>query len=33
MVGTTMLELAGMGTADRAEMKVLEGGQVIDALL
>jgi hypothetical protein len=33
MVGTTMLELAGMGTADRAAMKVLEEGQVIDALI
>ena len=33
MVGTTILELAGMATADRAELKVLEGGRVIDELL
>ena len=33
MVGTTILELAGMNTADRAEFKVLEGGQVIDELV
>ena len=33
MVGTTILDLAGMGTAARAEMRVLEDGHVIDALL
>jgi hypothetical protein len=33
MVGTTMLELAGVSTADRAAMRVLEGGHVIDGLL
>jgi hypothetical protein len=32
MVGTTMLELAGVNTASRAELRVLEGGQVIDEL-
>ena len=33
MVGATMLELAGVHTADRAQMKVLEGGRVIEGLL
>ncbi len=33
MVGTTILDLAGMTTAQRADRGVLEGGQVIDALL
>jgi hypothetical protein len=33
MVGTTILELAGVGTQQRAEYRVLEGGRVIDALL
>ncbi len=33
MVGTTILDLTGMSTAARAEMRVLEGGHVIDALL
>jgi uncharacterized protein (DUF1501 family) len=33
MVGTTVLELAGMDTAARAQMRVLEGGRVIDQLL
>ena len=33
MVGTTMLELAGMNTAARAELGVLSGGTVIDGLL
>ena len=33
MVGTTMLELAGVDTVTRAELKVLEGGQRIDGLL
>ncbi|REK36852.1 MAG: DUF1501 domain-containing protein [Planctomycetota bacterium] len=33
MVGTTVLELAGMTTADRASQNVLEGGRVIDELL
>jgi hypothetical protein len=33
MVGTTMLELTGIGTVARAELKVLEGGRVIDELL
>ena len=33
MVGTTVLELAGMTTASRAERGVLEGGRVIDELL
>lgn len=32
MVGTTMLELAGVNTAARAELQVLPGGQVIDDL-
>ena len=33
MVGTTMLELAGVNTASRAELTVLEGGRLIDGLL
>jgi hypothetical protein len=33
MVGATMLELAGVHTADRAQMKVLEDGRVIEGLL
>jgi len=33
MVGTTILELAGVGTAERALLKVLEGGRTIDGLL
>lgn len=33
MVGTTILELAGIGTQQRAELRVLEGGRVIDDLL
>ncbi len=33
MVGTTILELAGMDTAARAQMGVLEGGRVIEELL
>ena len=33
MVGTTVLELAGIDTATRARMRVLEGGRVIDGLL
>src|SRR5262249_32005478 len=33
MVGTTILELAGVGTQQRAEFRVLEGGRVIDELL
>lgn len=33
MVGTTVLELAGVGTQQRAEFRVLEGGRVIDELL
>ncbi len=33
MVGTTILELAGVGTQQRAEYRVLEGGRVIDELL
>jgi hypothetical protein len=33
MVGTTILELAGVGTKARAELKVLEGGRLIDGLL
>jgi hypothetical protein len=32
MVGTTMLELAGVSSADRAALKVLEKGQVIHEL-
>jgi hypothetical protein len=33
MVGTTMLELAGVDSATRAKLKVLEGGRVIHELL
>jgi len=33
MVGTTIAELAGINAQARAEMNVLEGGQVIDELL
>ena len=33
MVGTTIAHLAGIDTQARAEMNVLTGGQVIDALL
>lgn len=33
MVGTTILELAGVNTLKRAELKVIEGGRVIDELL
>ena len=33
MVGTTILELAGVNTLKRAQMKVIEGGRVIDELL
>jgi hypothetical protein len=33
MVGTTMLELAGIDTAARAQLRVLEGGRVIHELL
>lgn len=33
MVGTTILELAGVGTQQRAEFRVIEGGRVIDDLL
>lgn len=33
MVGTTILELAGIGTQQRAELRVLEGGRVIDELI
>jgi hypothetical protein len=33
MVGTTMLELAGVDTAARAELGVLAGGRIIDGLL
>jgi hypothetical protein len=33
MVGTTMLELMGISSQMRAELKVLEGGRVIDELL
>lgn len=33
MVGTTILELAGVGTQQRAELQVLEGGRPIDELL
>lgn len=32
MVGTTMAELAGVGTAERAELRVLDGGRVIHEL-
>jgi hypothetical protein len=33
MVGTTMLELTGISSATRAELRVLAGGRVIDELL
>ena len=33
MVGTTILQLAGIDTQQRAELRVLEGGRVIDELL
>jgi len=33
MVGTTISELAGLSTQDRAELNVLSGGSVIDELL
>jgi hypothetical protein len=33
MVGTTIVELAGVTTQQRAEFRVLEGGRVIDELL
>jgi len=33
MVGTTIAELAGIDTQARAEMNVLDGGEVIRALL
>ena len=33
MVGTTIVELAGVDTQARAEMGVLNGGKVIDGLL
>ena len=33
MVGTTIAHLAGIDTQARAEMNVLGGGKVIDALL
>ncbi|MCH2398344.1 MAG: DUF1501 domain-containing protein, partial [Pirellulales bacterium] len=33
MVGTTIAELAGISSQDRAEMNVLSGGKVIDGLL
>ena len=33
MVGTTILDLAGISSAERAQLKVLDGGRVIDALL
>ena len=33
MVGTTIAQLAGLDTQARAEMNVLSGGKVIDALL
>ena len=33
MVGATVLELAGIGSQQRAELRVLEGGHVIDELL
>jgi uncharacterized protein (DUF1501 family) len=32
MVGTTILDRVGIGSADRAELRVLEGGRVIDEL-
>lgn len=33
MVGTTIAELAGIGTQERAELSVLDGGHVIEELL
>ena len=33
MVGTTIAQLAGLDTQALAEMNVLSGGKVIDALL
>ena len=33
MVGTTILELAGVGTQARAELRILQGGRVIHELL
>jgi uncharacterized protein (DUF1501 family) len=33
MVGTTIVELAGLDTQARTELNVLAGGKVIDALL
>lgn len=33
MVGTTIAELTGVGAQQRAEMKVLDGGKVIDELI
>jgi len=33
MVGTTIAELAGVDSQARAEMRVLDGGRVIDELL
>jgi hypothetical protein len=33
MVGTTILELAGVDTQARAQLKVLEGGRPIEGLL
>ena len=33
MVGTTILELAGVSTQQRAELRVLENGRVIDELV
>ena len=33
MVGTTIAELAGVDSQARAEMRVLEGGEVIHELL
>ena len=32
MVGTTILDRAGIGSAERAELKVLQGARVIDEL-
>ena len=33
MMGTTIAELSGIGARERAEMKVLDGGKVINELL
>jgi hypothetical protein len=33
MVGTTMLELAGVNSEARARLQVLEGGRAIEGLL